>query len=519
MKISAIQNTGKMNTALSFKAGVTEFFSDFDGTFMPHEYRHDVFCKNSADSPRHDFLKSGKKGFQDYFDSFDSLLSKIRGKDSDKLSFTITTGRNRPEYNYYMERIREDGLKVPLPDKLIITNGGDVYTKRQDIGDFFASKEKEVFLKSDFLQSKREQVKSATQGWDGKKIRGIINNFFEGKPYNYTVFEADTDGVFYADGMHFNSKRQMMPSPPLDYAALKDNGDLQFHVNFPYYNSEKTFLETTRKALAEKVSDGGVQIVFRSYAPKNLDGFGEIIIAPSINGGKIEKVFDTKIKVDEIIKKGLNDLVVVAGDGSNDARMLDLFEYIDLEDGADIISEKNLKKIYDLPIVSIFVDNSSGKESTKKIASSITQETIENLEKYFNSDGNVRFIRVIPNNNIGKPQSLSEALQIAVGEYAKRNAEFAKNLSPEMQELITTAKTGYPIDKKFTEGLEQTLGAKLWNPIQLKEKVEQITPNQVVQTIKKSPLKQYMPFIACGVMALAGVMILIKAEQMEKNLK
>ena len=77
----------------------------------------------------------------------------------------------------------------------------------------------------------------------------------------------------------------------------------------------------------------------------------------------------------------------------------------------------------------------------------------------------------------------------------------------------------YPIDKKFTEGLEQTLGAKLWNPLQLKEKVEQIIPNQVVQTIKKSPLKQYMPFIACGVMALAGVMILIKAEQMEKNLK
>ncbi|MBR1977024.1 hypothetical protein IKA15_01950, partial [bacterium] len=180
MKISAIQNANTRNTKPLFRAGKTDFFSDFDGTFMPDKYRHDVFCNDLPASPRKDFLESGKKEFQEYFDGFGEFLDKLRGSgEKKKLNFTITSGRNRPEYNYFIRRIREDGLTVPLPDQLIIRNGGDVYSKRTDIGDFFATDEKEVFLKSDFSQGKRDLVKTLSNGWDGDEAREIITNYFK----------------------------------------------------------------------------------------------------------------------------------------------------------------------------------------------------------------------------------------------------------------------------------------------------------------------------------------------------
>lgn len=435
MKISSIQNLNNKNTNASFKAGVTKIYSDFDGTFMPYEYRHDVFCNNSDDSPRHEFLKNGKKDFQNYFDSFSEFLNKLKGKDDKKLLFTITTGRNLPEYNYFIKRIKEDGLKIPLPDQLITRNGGDIYTKRTDVKDFFNSNKKEVFLKSDVEQEKRKEIKKATKGWDGEKIRKTIKNFFQVNHNNATIFEADTDGVFYADGMHFNSKRQKLNPVPENYVAIKNNGNLEFHLLFPYSNSEKISLEATQKALSEELGKNGMHFIAKSYTPKDENGFGEIIFNPTINGEKLNKVFDTKKAVDEIIKNNSNDLVIVAGNDPNDMRMLNLFEYIDLESNEDITCEKNLEKIYKLPLIAIYIDNSiyQTNENTEK-----TKKTIEELKKHFNSDGNIRFIHVIPNNTEGKPKNLLEGIQLAINEYAKRNPEFTQNLSTEMQEFIKT---------------------------------------------------------------------------------
>lgn len=435
MEISSIQNLNNKNTNASFKAGVTKIYSDFDGTFMPYEYRHDVFCNNSQDSPRHEFLKNGKESFQNYFNSFADFLNKLKGKDDKKLLFTITTGRNLPEYNYFIKRIKEDGLKIPLPDQLITRNGGDIYTKRTDTEDFFTSNKKKAFLKSNVVTSKRKEIKKITNGWDGNLIKKTIKNFFQTKTNDCTVFEADTDGVFYADGMHFDSKRKKLNPIPENYVALKDNGNLEFHLLFPYANSDKTILTETQNALSQRIDKNGIKFITNAYSPKNENGYGEIIISPAIDGKKLNKVFDTKKAVNDIINKNSNDLVIVAGNDPNDMRMLNLFEYIDLENNEDITCEKNLEKIYKLPLIAIYIDNSiyQTNENTEK-----TKKTIEELKKHFNSDGNTRFIHVIPNNTEGKPQNLLEGIQLAINEYAKRNPEFAKNLSTEIQEFIKT---------------------------------------------------------------------------------
>ena len=433
MKISSIQNSN-FNTKSSFKAGVTQIYSDFDGTFMPYEYRHDVFCNNSDNSPRHEFLKNGKKSFQNYFNSFADFLNKLKGKDDKKLLFTITTGRNLPEYNYFIERIKADGLNVPLPDQLITRNGGDIYTKRTDTENFFTSTKKKPFLKHNVVAAKRKEIKKATNGWDGNKIKKIIINFFQSKPNKPVVFEADTNGYFYGDGMHFESKRKTLTPVPENYVALKDNGNLEFHLHFPYSTSDKTTIEEIKKSLSKEIGKNGTEFICESYYPQDKDGFGEIIFSPSINGKKLNKVFDTKKAVDEIIKNNSNDLVIVAGNDPNDMRMLDLYEYIDLEKN----KEKNLEKIYNLPLIAIYVDNSSSQTNPKKIITSKTHNTIKELEEQFNSDGNIRFIRVVPNNTEGKPQNLLEGIQLAIKEYSKRNPDFAQNLSTEMQEYIKT---------------------------------------------------------------------------------
>ncbi len=610
MKISAIQNSNSRNIKPLFKAGVTEFFSDFDGTFMPHQYRHDVFCNDLPNSPRRDFLKSGKKDFQDYFKSFGELLGKLGGAEGKKLNFTITSGRNRPEYNYYMTRIRQDGLSVPIPDQLVIRNGGEIYFKREGAEDFFKSDTKEMFLKSDFSKSKREAVKEATNGWDGDKIREIITNYlktispvngsakttevtrlftiiaptveYDGSEnilklmsseydkllfsdmkeseivlhikelakkykedqtaglteaeakrtikeidetihdiaYNMTkirknacvIFEADTDGAFYGEGMHFNAKRKMMKPVPKNYAALKDNGNLEFHINLPYAISDEGGLKVIKDDLDDVLRKSGIKFISKTHHAKNEDRFGEVIIKPSVGDKKISKLFDTKAQVEKIIKGKLNDLVVVAGDDTNDARMLDFFEYIDLEEkGEEIIGEKNLRKIYDLPLISIYVDNSAIKTGDKDISSSLARRSLEDLEYYFNSDGNVRFIRVIPENTVGRPQTLQEGLQIAIKEYSKRNPEFEKNLSPEMREMIKEINIDYPIDKKFTEELEKKLGAKLWNPVHIQETIEEIGTNGPNHFKKK-----YLAIIGCAVAGLAGIFALIKNKKAKK---
>ena len=102
-----------LNAQPHFCAGQTKIFSDFDGTFMPKEFGHDSICN---DNPPVD-----KGAFDKYFEEFKKLLMPS-DNGVKKTELTITTGRNLGEFNYYMKKIKDKGLKIPTPDKLIILN-------------------------------------------------------------------------------------------------------------------------------------------------------------------------------------------------------------------------------------------------------------------------------------------------------------------------------------------------------------------------------------------------------------
>ena len=73
------------NKSVSFGSGVTNIFSDFDGTFMPVNFNQDSMVKNNP--------PLDKAAFASYFAGFQKLLDALKGSGSNpKLNFSIITG-------------------------------------------------------------------------------------------------------------------------------------------------------------------------------------------------------------------------------------------------------------------------------------------------------------------------------------------------------------------------------------------------------------------------------------------
>ena len=154
------------NSYLHFGAGYTRIFSDFDGTYMPAEFNHDVLCN---DNPPVD-----SNAFNSYFSEFGKLLSPEKdGKSTTEL--TVSTGRNLGEFNYYMKKMKDKGLSIPVPDKLIVTNGGDEFLCHTK--NYFNSNKENMFEEWDINTSKRKPLRKYIMGWDGYKIKNRVKSF------------------------------------------------------------------------------------------------------------------------------------------------------------------------------------------------------------------------------------------------------------------------------------------------------------------------------------------------------
>lgn len=549
MQVSFQNNLYRKNT-INFGAGKTKVYSDFDGTYMPNQFNHDVICR---DKPPVD-----KGAFQGYFDKFKKLMDTITGKGEEKkFELNITTGRNLPEFNYYMNKIRDKGLKIPLPKSLITCNGGAEFNKTTNDDDFYTRKAQYAFNKQDVSQEKKDYIKHLSDGYDGDEVRkqlfetfsdtvvdenyrenlselrGLIrlssedgkmpknknkeiynelisdkhqsedlgptlrkmfknalkndaddfvkdkiNNLawrlgeVKGGKHKLKVFESPTNNTSwsYGDGMSVQDKLKEKGAPKY-YLSVRDDGNMTFHLSTTdrFENiglgikdeDGNLNFEYGDKALRDKFKSNNIDIShlkLEDSESRLITGKkgSSITIKPYLtnNNGmtQLDKRVDVKKRVDEIIKKDLNDLIIVAGDGSNDVEMLNLFNYVDESSGTFHQNVKNpeiMKKMQQKPIVAIFIDNN--KKETPHIG---LGPGLDSLEEYFNSDGAKRFIHVDPNStDPNKPKTLDEAIEIAVKSYAERNEEFKNNLSDEMKESM-----GIKIIKQTGEKIEE--GAK-----------------------------------------------------------
>lgn len=404
-------------TNLNFTAGKTKILSDFDGTFMPKEFGHDLVCNpNTA---------LDKEAFKNYFGDFKDFF-ETQNKDEKKTELTISTGRNLYEFNYYMKKIKEKDLFVPNPDKLIITNGGDEFIRKGE--DYFSSDKKSMFNSVDINMRKRGQIKKFIQAYNPTKARTIVRKFLkslENKPF--VLYPKTHQGMFgYKDNLTLQERIEKQGNIT-NYVSMRRDGAYQIRLTAPNGSTEAEELKKVPKKLEElgykisaNINEKDNETFVNSIENPNDWSQGLSVNIKPLAKGKVQildKFHHAKLMSDEIIKNNSNDLVIVSGDGENDLGMLNLSNYIDsMENFYDFSNPEFQEEVAKLPIISIFVRNSS-----------YLDEKILEFEKVFNFDGKKRFI-IVDNTDPQRPQTLLEAIKLAQNEYSKINDEYGRNI-------------------------------------------------------------------------------------------
>ena len=408
-----------LNAQPHFCAGQTKIFSDFDGTFMPKEFGHDSICN---DNPPVD-----KGAFDKYFEEFKKLLMPP-DKGVKKTELTITTGRNLGEFNYYMKKIKDKGLKIPTPDKLIITNGGDEFLCHTK--NYFESDKENMFEEWDVNTSKRKQLKKFIINWNGFKIKNKVKAFISRLSGCPMLIEPKThQGMYgYRGNMTLQEDVENLPEElRTNYISLIKDGDSLIRLTAPVgseYIKELNGLSDELKKEGYSINfqtkeNNGETFVNSVSAPNEWQFGTSVEIKPKTRGkiGTLDKYHHVKLMVDHIIQNNSGDLVIAAGDGRNDLDMLDLSNYIDKMKSPDDFSKPEFREqVSKLPLITIFVRNSSS-----------CDEQIKKFEKEFNFDGIKRFIVVDKDDN-SRPKNLVDAIKIAKEEYTKINTSYRENL-------------------------------------------------------------------------------------------
>lgn len=395
-------NNYRLYTPINFNQK-TKIFSDFDGTYMPTQFNHDSICSTQPTVDRNKF--------QEYFNDFDSFLK------SDDIDLTITTGRNLHEFNYFMKKIKQLGLSIPLPNNLIIINGGDKYKRSEE--DYFSSENQEMFEEKniDFIQ--REKLKKYVRSWDGDAIKQAISDFISNLPFNLMQLNPKThQGMFgYKDNLTLQENLTNLPDK-LNYTSLRDDGFYQIRLtapnNSPYLNDLKHIPELLSSLgfdiSSDIIENDGETYVNSIQDPNSCSTGTNILIKPETNGKitTLDKFHHVKLALEEAQEAKSDDLIIVCGDGENDIQMLDLSNYIDgMQDSNDFSKEEFKEEIENLPMISIFVRNKTNANLDEKIAQ---------LQRNLNFDGKTRFI-VVNGSNENTPHSLLEALKQAKESY------------------------------------------------------------------------------------------------------
>lgn len=319
--IMNIQRIQASNPSSTFKAGKVRVFSDFDKTFLPA--RHKDFVRN--------YDKEFIDGIKKYFKNFSEFLNQTK----DGLKFTITTGRTFGEFLTLAEAAREREFGMPLPDTLIVKNGGDEHTRVGTDEDFYNGGS--FPFKYEVTNKEKESKIKQISGWDGTKVKQILKDIF--KSYNFRIVEADSEhsvkdygprSLFYQGNLPYEDKKVFQEDDRADWSVgFRNDGNLKVFYTLPV-DMEKVeeryiILQDILNKSKEKFNAEGFKIVLDKH--KKLHCRPCVTLEPQTNGSQnLTKVYDVQESVKEATRN--NDLVIVAGDGSNDKEMLNPGEYL-----------------------------------------------------------------------------------------------------------------------------------------------------------------------------------------------
>ena len=324
-------------TNISFKAGKTVVYSDFDGTFMP--YSHSDVCNNGELSRNGDKINNFNNIYRKFID--------FSNKTGDKFKLILSTGRNLPELEFILSKIKKQKLTFPQINSVIVKNGGDRYDYN--------------YLHNYVLNNeKSEAIKKSVSGWDSDKIKYDLKNIIK-------TIKSDDDKDLIILNVPINKHEMDYEKDSLEciikrlenvnkkyYASFSEDGTLAIDLVFP----PNIKVDNIKKAINDYFADNKIQA---SVLINNFDGGypvpafhcdGHMTVGPSqtiqikplYNGKALNKLYDVKEEVKKNIAEKSDDLVIAAGDGINDEPMLNIFNYLDLY-GIEIPEGKNIKEL------------------------------------------------------------------------------------------------------------------------------------------------------------------------------
>lgn len=367
MKIIGISAINASNP--QFTAGNLSLYSDFDGTYFP-----------SSHSKLHNISERDTEVLNKYFQNFCLFLENKKNN----ITFNITTGRTFGEFKAVAGLIKSKGIKMPLPDALIVKNGSDEYVKVGTDENYYKSGVFPFDYNKTALR-KEESIKNLT-GWQGKAFRQKIIETL--KQYDFKIIEHDSEHSVkdYGNGSLFSrinydnfNLDSFNMKPRSEWAAgLRNDGNLKFYLSFPYdmlnVEERKAAYNDIKSKLITYLDAENIKYVMSERRDESCNNRPVIILEPGINGKALDKLYDTR----EAVKKAYlnNDFVIAAGDGINDLDMLNPLNYIDTKGlpadlkNADKLLENPeiVKQLENLPFTGIVIkDKNNGLERLFKL--------------------------------------------------------------------------------------------------------------------------------------------------------
>ncbi len=342
MKIESI------DCGLNFKAGKVQVYSDFDGTYCPAKH-----------SSLH--IEGENLHMPEYCAEMDKFFKSTNGD----IHFHITTGRTFGEFEAIFHLLKMRNFRLPLPESFISKNGSDEFIKNGSDLNFY---DKGIFpYKYTEPNLAKENAIKAITNWDGSKIKDFIKTLAD--RYKLPIIEAYSENSvndygensLFSDGKLNADEWRKLPSrdgriiehnPPIANYVLGARKDGKLKINLIFspdygYCSERNYIyDSFMNEIKEYLENNNIKYSMAWDVPSKHNHYrNHCNITPKINDLALTKVYDTKIALSEAIKN--NDMVIVAGDGSNDFDMLNPLEYIEQKDWEKYKKNSKFKEFYD----------------------------------------------------------------------------------------------------------------------------------------------------------------------------
>lgn len=408
----------------SFRAGKVKVFSDFDRTFLPAGHKEFLSIVKKRDG----------KELKAIFKSFSDFLKMTK----ESLSFIITTGRTFGEYAEMAELSREGNLGMPLPDALITKNGGDVHLKTGTDEAFYNGGE--FPFKYDITDKLKENYIKTRYNWDGD---GIKNTFKEEyKANGLRIVEADSE---HSPNDH--GERSLFSAGKLSDKVYQDewsvgfrnDGKLKFFVLGPNDNSgqKSDIIKQMDKHIKSELEKKGIKFLLADY-DVNVRGRHGVDLGPDLDGEHLTKAYDTKLAVRKAWEE--NDLVIAAGDSSNDTEMINPITYL-LDEGcfAKSLTPENktyLKKHINEPakIIEYLDANSKVAEDFLSLpyCGIILKNEDSDLFAKFKPFAEGKYQKLV----VAKQGELEKGIKDAIALYSKQTPKYKEVLDSELKKQI-----------------------------------------------------------------------------------